>query len=345
MRKEKIAVIGVGGRTGTMFAFELGKAADVLGIARAREAALIKGGKLSVVRGKERKEEEFRGRVIEDRNFGSDSLPDVLFFATKNPVGPPIEYYCRHYKGREKPTLIISQNGIAASKKAVKTVRAVFGDEADRVRIVRVVLFNPIGRTEEEHGSTIIHYSLPLKGALAQVSGPGGIEDIVEVFKEAGLHFREFPPEKARDMEFSKLFLNLIGMAAASRGASITEGFGDKETFKEEAVCLKEYVGAVRALGCNFVNFPGYPVRTMADFLFLSPLGLLTAARNLLARVVSKGREGKPKVLDEIEYYNGGVVTLGRETGFQTPVNEKVYQRALKLMTERTERLYPSTSS
>ncbi len=331
MQREKIAVVGVGGRTGTMFASELRKAADVVGIARAREAALIKERKLSVARGKEEKEETFLGKVIEDGDFSQNLLPGIIFFATKNPVGPPIEYYCRHYTGEKKPTLIISQNGIAASAEAVRTVQAVFGGEAAKVRIVRVVLFNPIDRTEGERGSVRVRYSLPLRGALAQAAGTAGIKDITEIFEKAGFRFREFPPEKARDMEFSKLFLNLIGMAAASRQVSVTEGFMDKEIFKEEVACLKEYVGAVRASGCNFVNFPRYPVRTMADLLFFSPSGLLTAARNLLARAVSKGREGKSKVLDEIEYYNGGVVTLGREAGYQTPVNEKVYRRALSL--------------
>ena len=34
MKEKKIAVIGVGGRTGTMFAFELGRVAVVLGIGK-----------------------------------------------------------------------------------------------------------------------------------------------------------------------------------------------------------------------------------------------------------------------------------------------------------------------
>ncbi len=329
MRREKIAVIGVGGRTGTMFAFELRKAADILGVARNREVAMVKEGKLFVVRGKE-EGGKFSGKVIEDKYFKNNALPDFIFLATKNPVGPPIKYYCSHYRGAKKPALIISQNGISASEEAEKAVHEVFGSEAESVRIIRVALFNPIDKTEEG-GLVKMLYSLPVKGAFAQVAGQADVGDIAEIFKRAGLHFKKFSSGKAKAMELSKLFLNLIGMASASRGMSVTEGFKNKEVFCEEVKALREYVKAVRLSGKHFVNFSQYPVRAMADLLYFFPPSLLSAIRNLLAKAVSKGREGKPKALDEIEYYNGAVVELGKKTGIPTPANKEIYRRAVRL--------------
>ncbi|GAI17549.1 unnamed protein product, partial [marine sediment metagenome] len=52
--------------------------------------------------------------------------------------------------------------------------------------------------------------------------------------------------------------------------------------------------------------------------------------RNILSGFISKGRGGKLKDLDEIDYYNGGVVKLGKRIGVETLVNEKVYKRALE---------------
>jgi len=46
--------------------------------------------------------------------------------------------------------------------------------------------------------------------------------------------------------------------------------------------------------------------------------------RGLLAKAVAKGRNDKPKDLDEIDYYTGEVVKLARECGRSAPVNEKI---------------------
>jgi len=44
-----------------------------------------------------------------------------------------------------------------------------------------------------------------------------------------------------------------------------------------------------------------------------------------LANIISRERQGKLKDLDEIEYYNGAVVKLGKKIGVKTPANEKIY--------------------
>ena len=58
------------------------------------------------------------------------------------------------------------------------------------------------------------------------------------------------------------------------------------------------------------------------------PTLLLLPLRNTLAQIVSSQREEKPKILDEIDYYNGAVVKMGKELGLKTPANQRIYQRA-----------------
>ena len=318
---KKVAIIGIGGRTGTMFALELRNSAEILGVGREREIKIIEEKRLFVEK-KGKSPEIFKEKTIEDVNF--EGKPDILFLTTKNPIGPVIKYYYQKLK-ENPPALLISQNGIEAIKEAKKTLKEIFGQDSEKIRLVRIVLFNPIDKKEAEN-KIQIQYSLPIRMAIAKVSGLAGIEDIVEIFKKSNFEIAEFPPSQAKNLEFSKLFLNLIGMAAASQGFSIEEGFKQKEVFREEIEALKEYIKVVKLAGGVFLNFPHYPVK-LFTVLFSLPVGLLSVFRNNFARIISQGRKGKPKDLDEIEYYNGGVVNLGKKFGIETPINEKILKR------------------
>ncbi len=324
---KKIAVIGVGGRTGTMFFSELRKSADVLGVAKEREVRLVEEKNLYIERNKE-SPELLKGRIIKDTEFQEKLKPDIIFLTTKNPVSTPIKYYFQRCK-EKIPALILSQNGIDALLAAKESLEQVLGQESEKVRLVRMVLFNPIDKRESED-KIYIKYSLPIKIALAKASGKGEIKDIVDILKRAGFEIKEFHSSDAKNLEFSKLFLNLIGMAAASRGLPVRKGFENKEIFKEEIKALKEYIKTVKLSKGRFLNFPHYPVGFLADLFGFLPVSFLLPFRNILAGIVSKGREGKPKDLNEIDYYNGAVVSLGKKIGVLTPINEKVYKRALE---------------
>lgn len=327
--KKRIAVIGVGGRTGTMFAFELGKVSNLLGIGRDIEK--IKNKELFV----ERKGEEpklFEERVILDSQWPpNDFLPEVIFLTTKNPVGEAVRFYYQKIKEKRllPPTLVLSQNGIGVIEDTLSSLKEVFGQNFSKVRIVRVSLFNPIDK-KAERNKDIIVYSLPIRISFAKASGPGDLKDFVDLFQEAKIEAREFPIEKVKDMEFSKLFFNLIGIASASRSLSIKEGFKNPETFEEEVTALKEYIKVVRNSNGKFLNVPHYPVKWLATFINSLPTQLLLPFRNYFASLIAESREGKPKQLDEIKYYNGAVVRLGEKIGLPTPTNQKIVKRAFK---------------
>ena len=324
---KKIAVIGVGGRTGTMFAQELSRVGKVIRIGRGKEVKLIRQKKLYIKK-QGRREELFKTEVIQDFEFPAESLPDIIFLTTKNPVAPVIKYYYQKIKNYQKlPVLALSQNGIVAADDALNTLKEIFGDKVEKIQIIRVSLFNPIDREEKEN-KTYIKYSLPIRIAFSKVSGQNNLKEISDLFKKAGFEAEKLPFEQRKNMELSKLFLNLIGMASASRGLSVEEGFKNLESFKEEIFSLREFIKVVRVKNQNFINFSHYPVKLLASLIYYLPIGFLSFFRNQLARIINKGRKRKAKDLDEINYYNGAVIKLGKNLGVPTPINQEILKRA-----------------
>lgn len=323
MEKKKITVIGVGGRTGTIFAFEMAKAANILGVARENEIKKVNEKKLCIDKGKGL--ETFNGRVIKDTDFPQKNNPEIIFLATKNPVSIPLDYYFR--KCSQKPIFVISQNGIDAAREAEETLQKI--TDPEKIKLVRMVLFNAIDKRTIE-GKDCFKYSTPIRVAVSGISNDENAKEVVKILKKAEFKVNEFTQKDIRNLEYSKLFLNLIGMASASRGLSIKEGFKDKEVFKEEINVLKEYIKSVKAAGGKFLNFfPYYPVGVLSLISYL-PMFILVFCRNALAQAITKGRAKKQKDLDEIDYYNGAVIKLGKRGGINTPANNRIYSRIKK---------------
>lgn len=341
---KKVAIIGVGGRTGTMFAFELKKSAEILGVGKEKEVEMINQKKVYIDR--DGRLESFEGKVIKDSEFKEDFQPDFILLATKNPVGPPIKFYYQSFghssgsmlssskhqkfKNKEKvPGLLIPQNGFSPLEDTKKTLKEIFEQNVEKIKIVRIVLFNPVQK-KEINDKILINYSLPIKIALSKATGSGNVEDLIEIFKMANFEIEVLPKKEAKNLEFSKLFLNLIGMASASRDFPVKEGFSNSDILKEEIEALKEYIKIVKAAGGKFLNFSYYPVKFWAILLNLLPLNLLLILQPLFTYIVGKKRKEKPKDLEEIDFYNGAVVKLGKKLGVKTPVNEKIYKRVIE---------------
>jgi ketopantoate reductase len=331
---KKIAIIGVGGKTGTMFAFELKNATEIVGVGKEKDVKMIKEGKVYIER-RDQKQELFKGEIIQNLEFEEGFQPDFIFLATKNPVAAPIKFYYQKFKNKEKvPTLLISQNGFSPLEDAKNVLKEIFGKDFEKIKIVRIILFNPIQK-KEIGNKILIAYSLPIRMAVAKASGPGGIEDLIEIFKRANFKVEIFPEKEAKNLEFSKLLLNLIGMASASRGLSIRDGLSNPEIFKEEIEPLKEYIRVVETAQGKFLNFSRCPVRVWTSLIELIPTNLLSFLKPFLVKVISEKREEKTKDLDEIEFYNGAVVKLGKKMGVAIPINEKIYKRAIEKLSRQ----------
>ena len=329
MQKKKIAIIGVGGRTGTMFCQELKNVADVFCIGMEAEIEIIKQEKLFIQRNSV-EPEEFKGNLIKSAEFlENDFVPDIIFLCVKNPICEAVKFYYRKVKkkGVALPALVISQNGLFAIEDAKNSLIEVLGSkEAEKVKIIRMVLFNPIDG-KDVNGKICMSYFLPIKMGFGKISGEGDINNIVEIFKEAKFEATQFNGKDVRNMEYSKLFLNLIGMASASRSISVKNGFKNKEFFKDEVMALQEYIKVVYSSKGNFVSFPHYPVKFLVFLFSYFPFCILSFLRGRLAKAITKNREGKSKDLGEIEYYNGAVIKLGREIGIETPKNKEIYKK------------------
>lgn len=328
MNKIKIAIVGTGGRTGTMFAYELRHFANVLGVTKEEQMESIAQKKLYIQR-KKQNFQLFDCKVIRDSDFKADLAPDIIFITTKNPVYNIVKYYFEKFKNEKIPAIFISQNGINALSETRQALKEIFRKEAENIQIIRCILFNPIDSGHKEN-KVHIRYSLPIRIAVSKAQGYGDIKKFVEIFKSAGFKVNEFSEKNAKNLEFSKLFLNLIGMASASHGFSVRDGFKNKEIFKEEVEALKEYIKVVKKSYGKFLNFSHYPIKFLSIFIELTPIFFLIPIRNILSGFISKERGGKLKDLDEIDYYNGGVVKLGKKMGVKILINEKIYKRVLE---------------
>jgi ketopantoate reductase len=338
--KLKIVIVGIGGRTGSMFARELQGVCDVVGVGLEREVEAINNGKIKIQRSIGIAE-PLIVKAILARDFGAEmekNYPDFIWLAVKNPVASAVKFYYSQFAGKGKfPALILSQNGLSAIGDAQTALKEALGQDADKVRIIRVCLSNGIdlkndeaayasaGATASQSGTSAISYKIPIKLGFGAVNGSSA--DLKEILRANGIKNQEYQSKDVRKMENSKLFTNLIGMVSATRGLAVSVGLRDKKVFKEEVAMLKEFVVAVKKSGSGFVNdFAGYPIKMLAEMIML-PAPLLVPFRGIFERIVSKGRN-RPKDLSEIDYYNGEVAKLGQKTGVPTPVNEEIIRRA-----------------
>jgi hypothetical protein len=336
-----IYVVGAGGRTGMLFCRELQNAARMIGVAFPAEIENIKSGKAKIARGKN-PPEIFTAELVPPEDFGAAivrNAPDFLWLAARNPVDKITAFYYRHFTNQQNfPALVLSQNGLSAVADAKKGLQEALGQDADKVAIVRVSLINGVDLNTDGDGTLTIGYKLPIKLGFGTAQTYIGDTDVSfspslgleEIFKKAGVGAREFRGKDVLAMENAKLFLNLIGMAAAANGADVAAGWRDKNIFKKEMAALREFVSAANAARGGFAaKLGGYPVKLLAR-LALLPVCLLAPWRGILAGAVAKGRN-RPKDLSEIDYYNGEVVRLGKKANVPTPVNEEIIAKARAL--------------
>jgi hypothetical protein len=307
-----------------MFFQELKDFFEVFGISKKEDIELIKEGKVWIK--KNGKEEVLKGNFISNEEFNHSF--DFLFFTVKNPVGPAISFYFKKIKEKNLkiPAIFLSQNGVEAGEEAISVLKEIFGEKAKEISIFRISLFNPVDR-EEKEGRILISYSLPIKMAIVQISGPK--IDVSQIFKRKNFKVFFIDQKNAKNMEYSKLLLNLIGIPSATHGLSIKDGFSKKEIFKEEILALREYKKVVKLSGGKFLNFSGYPVKFLS-FLISLPISFLSPFREILAEKIEKGRAGKKKDLDEIDYYNGAVLKMAKKLKVEVPINSKILERAKK---------------
>src|SRR6056297_2729205 len=101
--KNTIAIVGYGGRTGTMFAYELSKEVSVLGVAREKTIDYLENNHLQIK--KENSLNSFEGEIISDQQFSESQQPEILFLTTRNPIKKTLTYYLEKC-GPKKPIIV-----------------------------------------------------------------------------------------------------------------------------------------------------------------------------------------------------------------------------------------------
>lgn len=336
--KKTVYIIGIGGRTGAMFAREMQAKCDIVGVGRANEVEMIARGGLKIKRGGN-SSEDLKAAAVAADGFApaiENKYPDYIWLAVRNPVTEAVKTYYSFFSGKDRfPVLVLSQNGLSAVEDAKAALREVLGPDAERVGIIRVSLIN--GVDAESDGRVFkISYKLPIKmgfGLWNKGGNDGASKPLAEIFAAAGIKAKEFYGDDVAKMENAKLFTNLIGVPAAVSGMSADQGLRDKKIFQQEVMALREYVKAVRASGGGFAaQFCGYPIGFLARVVLL-PLWLIMPWRGIFAGIVAKGRN-RPKDLGEIDYYNGEVARMGRKYNVKTPVNDGLVLSAKQIMSQ-----------
>jgi hypothetical protein len=79
----------------------------------------------------------------------------------------------------------------------------------------------------------------------------------------------------------------------------------------------------------KFLNFPKYPVFYFSFLIYYIPLSFLWFFKKIFIYLLEKKRDGKLKDLDEIKYYNGVIIKLGKAVNLKTPINEAILKRII----------------
>jgi 2-dehydropantoate 2-reductase len=319
MMEEKWNLIFGVGRVGGMFYREiLRKNEKVFGIEKRKfENFFVKVGESS-----EKLEVEIFEKIPKERKIS------FVFFCVKNPIDEIFEDFCYNLKEAKifPEAIFFPQNGLQIREKAILKIKKVFGALSRKIDLLRIILLNSIDKKEKEN-KIEISYSHPVKIVLAKFWGEKNrLTFYANYLKKFDFKVYEFKRNDVENLEYSKLFLNLIGLYCAAKNLSIEEGFSKKDIFEKEILSLKEYINCVQKNNGKFVNLPGYPVSIFAFLIKNLPLSFISLFRKKIGKIVEKKREKKPKDISEIDFYTGAVVKLGEKVNLQTPVNKEIFE-------------------
>ena len=327
----KIGVIGVGGAVGSTFAFEFQRAGhEVFGIDKEKEIQKIREKKFFLHPFfQEKKVLKLKVFSLEEKEaFREVENCDLLFFAIPRPLKDSLFFYFQKLAQQKKelPFLFFIQNGLNLREEILRVFRLFFKKE-DEKKIIRAILLNPVLKKNKEE-KIIIRYSLPLKILLAAE------KEEKEFFLSFGTSFSFcfFPKKEEKNLEYSKLFLNLFGMASAAFGLSLKEGLLKKEILEKEMLALKEYLWVVKKSKGKILNLPGFPLKIFSFLISFLPLKFFYFLRRIILFLVLKKRENREKSLREIDFYNGEVVRLARKLSIKAKTNEEIWRKGKEFL-------------
>jgi 2-dehydropantoate 2-reductase len=163
------------------------------------------------------------------------------------------------------------------------------------------------------------------KGGLAVAPWSSGVRGIPQCLRRVTIPLIVL--ERAIDLKWSKLLLNLIGNATgAVTGLSPSQLASHSRLMKSELLLAREAIAVGNAMGVRRSDLPGFPVKALSMALEKMPLRLVSP---LIAAKMKGARGDKLPSLffdledstrpTEIDSLNGAVVAEGKATGIPTP--------------------------
>ena len=308
-KKTKIAIIG-SGAIGCVMGGYLARAGEEIILVGKRDQVLSvndSGLTIEGVRGKER----VSVKAVEKL----EETVDLIVLAVKTQdVMSALEQHSCHLL--QCPVLTI-QNGVRADKITSQLI--------DQKRIVSsIVMF---GATYLNPGEVVHNF----EGDIILGSYSGGIdEQVKEIVRIMERVFTVVVSENIMGMKWLKLFVNLNNCLPALIDKSMQESFVDLEMCAISIALLREGLQLIDRAGIALHSLPTYPeerLRGLAAMPIEESARLFSQIMTNLSKeplygsILQSIRRGKPS---EIDYINGEFVSLARENGGSSPLNERV---------------------
>ena len=163
------------------------------------------------------------------------------------------------------------------------------------------------------------------KGGLAVAPWSSGVRGIPQCLRRVTIPLVIL--ERALDLKWSKLLLNLIGNASgAVTGLSPKQLATHSRLMKTELLLAREAIAVGNAMGVRRSDLPGFPVRVLSTALEKMPLRLV--APMIAAKMKGARGDKLPSLFfdledstrpTEIDSLNGAVVVEGESAGVPTP--------------------------
>jgi len=164
------------------------------------------------------------------------------------------------------------------------------------------------------------------------IGKPFSVNDsrVTEVEEILGKAFKVIIKSEITGMKWLKLFVNFNNCIPALIGKSMQETFADMDFCRLSILLLKEGVSIVDQAGIQLVSMPQFPVDRVRGLVAM-PIEQAAAIINKTLTTLSKEplygsilQSIMRKKISEIDFINGEVTHLAKNTGVTSPLNRKV---------------------
>ncbi len=306
----KIAVLGCGA-IGGLFLGYLWPETDIFGVVKEYQRQPLEKEGLTI--------ESSRGlhKAWFEAGLRLREPVDLAVFATK--INNLEEAYQANKNYLKKATVVSVQNGVEAERVLKK-----FFPE-DRI-ISSIVMFGstfyPPNRIVYNFEGDLILGNYFQKQAFY-------LDQAKEAFSRA------FSVKKAKNIKgakYLKLFINLNNCLPAVLGKSMQEVFSDLDIACLAVDLNKEAYRVISEAGISLESLPSYPKERIEKLVsgpcresakIFSQIMSGLSKEPLYGSILQSIKRGKPS---EIDYINGEIVSLAKESGRQAPLNEKIVE-------------------